>query len=182
MFLLVALSKSKFFTPVALVSLVPGTRVVKQTRDLINDTHREKRNSVQEFVKVKSWLLLIFWTCLYRINKIQFTQSIKFNQEYRSTDVSTRWFIEQTESRWLLLSTNFAAKKELFFLNTELKTVPRRGFILKPIERPYVPLKSGTGDFINSPPFKRSAVTYVTIIGDIECFQYLESETSFLEK
>ena len=79
MFPLVALSKSKFFTPVALVSLVPGTRVVKQTRDLINDTHREKRNSVQEFVKVKSWLLLIFWTCLYRINKIQFTQSIKFN-------------------------------------------------------------------------------------------------------
>ena len=24
---------------------------------------------------------------------------------------------------------------------------PRRGFILKPIKRPYVPLKSGTRDF-----------------------------------
>ena len=28
-----------------------------------------------------------------------------------------------------------------------LKTLPRRGFILKPIARPFVPLNNGTRDF-----------------------------------
>ena len=54
-----------------------------------------------------------------------------------------------------------------------------RGFILKPIERPYVPLKSGTRDFSNNLPFKRSACFYVTITENFERFQYLNFETSF---
>ena len=32
---------------------------------LVNDTHREKLLSVQGFVKMKSWLLLIFSACLH---------------------------------------------------------------------------------------------------------------------
>ena len=36
--------------------------LVSQNEIPINDTHREKLNSVQEFVKIKSWLLLIFST------------------------------------------------------------------------------------------------------------------------
>ena len=38
-----------------------------------------------------------------------------------------------------------------------------RIFILKPTERAQVLLKSGTRDFLNSPPFERSACFYVTI-------------------
>ena len=34
-----------------------------------------------------------------------------------------------------------------WFLSQHRKAIPRRGFILEPIERPYVPLKSGTRDF-----------------------------------
>ena len=36
-----------------------------------------------------------------------------------------------------------------------------RGFILKPTERAYIPLKNGTRNFQNSPPFERSAFFYV---------------------
>ena len=36
----------------------------------INDTHREKLNSVQEFVKTKSLLLLLFTTCLHNPLKL----------------------------------------------------------------------------------------------------------------
>ena len=39
----------------------------------LKDTHREKLNSVQEFVKVKSWLFLIFRTCLN--NQLNSTKS-----------------------------------------------------------------------------------------------------------
>ena len=40
---------------------------VKKTKKIIldvNNTHREKLNSLQEFIKVKSWLRLIFSICL----------------------------------------------------------------------------------------------------------------------
>ena len=57
----------------------------------------------------------------------------------------------------------------------------RRGFILKPIERPYVPQKNGATDFLKSRAFKRSACFYVIITGDFERFQYLNFETSFLK-
>ena len=51
------------------------------------------------------------------------------------------------------------------------KTLPCRGFILKPIGRPCVPLKNGTKHFSNSPLFKRSACFYVTISTDFERYQ-----------
>ena len=56
-----------------------------------------------------------------------------------------------------------------------------RDFILRPTERAYVLLKSGTRDFQNSPPFERSARFYVTISENFENFQYLNFETDFLE-
>ena len=36
----------------------------------INDTHKEKLNSVAEFIKVKFWLFLIFLICLH--NQLKF--------------------------------------------------------------------------------------------------------------
>ena len=39
-----------------------------------------------------------------------------------------------------------------------------------PQQRPYVPLKSDTWEFSNSPPFKTSECFYATITGDFECF------------
>ena len=44
-----------------------------------------------------------------------------------------------------------------------------------------VPLKNGTKDFQNSPPFERLACFYGTITGNFEHFQYLNFETSFLK-
>ena len=44
--------------------------------DVFKDTHKEKLDSVQEFVKIKSWLLLILSTCLH--NQLKFNyNSIK---------------------------------------------------------------------------------------------------------
>ena len=51
--------------------------------------------------------------------------------------------------------------------------LPRRDFILKPIEIPYVPLKNTTRDFKKSPPFKKSACLYMTINGGFGDSQYL---------
>ena len=42
----------------------------KHAPNKINDTHREKLNLVQEFIKIKSWLLLIFSTCLHNPLKL----------------------------------------------------------------------------------------------------------------
>ena len=53
--------------------------------------------------------------------------------------------------------------------------------ILKPTERAYVLLKSGSRDFQNSPPFKRSACFYVTISESYKRFQYFNFDTNFLE-
>ena len=33
---------------------------------VINETHRGKLNSLKQFVKIKSWLLLIFSTCVHK--------------------------------------------------------------------------------------------------------------------
>ena len=53
---------------------------------------------------------------------------------------------------------------------------------MKPIERPCAPFKKRYYGLLNSPSFKRSACSYVTIIGDFELFfQYLNFETRFLE-
>ena len=43
---------------------------------------------------------------------------------------------------WLLSSTNFRVKCEMVFVLTQ-----ENGFILKPIERSYVPLKNAIRDF-----------------------------------
>ena len=62
-----------------------------------------------------------------------------------------------------------------------METLPRRGFILKPIETPYVPLQNGNGDFQNSHSFIRLACFYVKIKGDFDCFLHFNFETSFLK-
>ena len=55
----------------------------------------------------------------------------------------------------MLLSASFTAKFGLVFvLNWEMLFL--RGFILKPTERAYVPLRNGTRDFRNSPSLERS--------------------------
>ena len=48
--------------------------------------------------------------------------------------------------------------------------LPRRGFVLMPVERSYVPLKNDTKDFYNNPLFERSGCFHVTITGDFEHF------------
>ena len=65
-----------------------------------------------------------------------------------------------SKDKWLLLSVSFTAKFGLVFALT-LEKALFRGFILKPTERAYIPLKNGTRNFQNSPPFERSAFFYV---------------------
>ena len=70
--------------------------------------------------------------------------------------------------------SKFTAKFGLVFcLNT--------GFIFKPTERAYVPLKNGTRDFQNSPSFESSTCFCVTISENFEHFQYFNFEIDFLE-
>ena len=56
-----------------------------------------------------------------------------------------------------------------------------RRFILKPKERARVLLKNSARNFQNSPPFEKSACFYVTVGGNLECFQYFNFETVFLK-
>ena len=56
-----------------------------------------------------------------------------------------------------------------------------RSLILKPTERALVLLKNSALDFQNSPPFERSACSYVTISGCFEGFQCFNFEIDFLE-
>ena len=86
--------------------------------------------------------------------------------------------MSRQKNGWLLSSTNFTAKCEMVFVLTQ-ENVSSSCLILKPIERPYVPLKTRARD---CPPFKRSACFYVTINRDFERFQCLNFETSFLKK
>ena len=88
---------------------------------------------MKECVKIKSWLLLIFSTCLH--NKLN---SIK------STD-----FKIGDSSSWQEMDGCFF-QQILRQIETDgfwhRKTLPCKGFILKHIERPYVPLKNGTSN------------------------------------
>ena len=58
------------------------------------------------------------------------------------------------------LSTNFTTKYEMVFVKIQENASLDIGFIFKPIQSPYVPLKNGTRDFQNSPPFKGPARFY----------------------
>ena len=51
-----------------------------------------------------------------------------------------------------------------------MKMLIRKDFNLKLTENTWVPLKNVIWDFQNSPPFKRSACFYETIIGDFSVF------------
>ena len=42
-------------------------------------------------------------------------------------------------------------------------------------------LKNGARNFLNNPPFERSACFYVTICENFKRFEYLNFETDFLE-
>ena len=46
-------------------------------------------------------------------------------------------------------------------------------FVLKPKERPWLPLKSGSRQFQKNTPFKKPTCFYVTITGDLELFSIL---------
>ena len=88
--------------------------------------------------------------------------------------------VDRVDRKWMVASFNkFYGKCE--------KALLWRGFILRPIERPYVALKSDPTDFSNSPPFKRSAYFYLAVTRDfksfkyvLKCFKYLNFETKFL--
>ena len=75
------------------------------------------------------------------------------------------------KNEWLFLSVTFTAKYELVFV---------RGFILKPTERGKIFLKNGTRGFQNSPPFERSACSYVTISESFTRFSYINFNSNFL--
>ena len=57
----------------------------------------------------------------------------------------------------------------------------RGGFILKSTEAAKVPLKNGTRDLQNSPPYKKLVYFYMTITGNFECFRYSNFEIIFLK-
>ena len=83
-----------------------------------NNTHREKLSLTQfskRFIEIEAWLLLTFFICLYdQLNSIHFNCHI-----LKSTDVSKRLFIKETENEWLLLSASFTTKFELVFVLTQ---------------------------------------------------------------
>ena len=62
--------------------------------------------------------------------------------------------------------------KSVFLKISENPQDFRRVFILKPVERPYVPLKNVTRDFKNSALFKNRHVI-VSITGNLEIFPFL---------
>ena len=78
--------------------------------------------------------------------------------------------IHQVDSKWMAAFFNKCYDKML-----NKKTLLLRGFILKPTERPYFPLKSATKDFWNSPAFKRSACFYAIITGIVNAINPLSA-------
>ena len=60
------------------------------------------------------------------------------------------------------------------------KAFPRRGFVLKPIERLYVPLKTVLGIFKLALRL-RSAIFHVTTTEDFHHFRCINFETIFLK-
>ena len=129
----------------------------------INDTLREKMCFTQFSTRMPALLFLTFFICSH--NQLSSIHSIVTRiKEYRCL----KSVIDQIDSKneWLLL---------------HCKAIFLTGFILKPTERAYILLKSGTRDFQNNLPFERSVCFNVTISGNLECFQYFEFETYFLE-
>ena len=96
------------------------------------DTHREKLNSVREFVKIKSWLFLIFSTCLQSL-------IIKFYNSTKSTDVPLNKVIHQVDRKWMAAAFNKFHGKiwDGFCLNTRTRFENLRN----------TSLKKGTKDF-----------------------------------
>ena len=83
-------------------------------------------------------------------------------------------------NEWLLLSAfqkSLRQNIEYAFGLTQENAFSQKS--LKPTEKAYVVLKSGTRDFYNSPPFGRLTCFYVTITGNFEAFQYFNFETNF---
>ena len=62
-----------------------------------------------------------------------------------------------------------------------MKTLFRRGFIIKPIKRAYVLLKNDARNFQNNTPFEIPAYFYVTVTVNFERFQYFNFGTNSLK-
>ena len=77
--------------------------------------------------------------------------------------------------------SKFYGKFELVFVLT-LENAFSQRLHFKANRKSIGSLKSVTRDFLNSPPFERSACFYVTISGNFEIFQYLNFETNFFGK
>ena len=93
--------------------------VTYQKINVVNNTHRGKVNSVQKFVKVKSWLLRIFYMCSNNPFHGSFlcaqTIHLSFLIQLRVlSDSSSRQKMDDIFS-----STNFSTKCELVFVLTQ---------------------------------------------------------------
>ena len=77
---------------------------------LINDTHMQELDSVQKFIQIQGWLLLMFFICLH--NQLSSLNSIIIQMSEKR--------VHQVDSKneWLLLSVTFTAKLELVFVLT----------------------------------------------------------------
>ena len=76
----------------------------------INDTHTQELDSVQKFIQIQGWLLLMFFICLH--NQLSSFNSIIIQMSEKR--------VHQVDSKneWLLLSVTFTAKLELVFVLT----------------------------------------------------------------
>ena len=94
-----------------------------------------KPDSIEEFVKIKSWLLLIFSACLY--------SQLKFHYKVLYCRCLNK-MIHRVDRKMMAASLNkfYGIMWDSFCLNIE-KTLPRKDLILKPIERSSDPLKNG---------------------------------------
>ena len=87
-----------------------------------------------------------------------------------------------SKNEWLLLSTTFTTKLELFFVLTFENTFYTfYTFHFKANRKSIGSSKNSTRDFQNSLPFEKSACFYVTVTGNFKRFQHFNFETDFLE-
>ena len=77
---------------------------------IVNDTHMEELDSVQKFIEIEGWLLLMFSVC-YTINQV-----LLILLSYRCLKNVIRQV--DSKSEWLLLSASFPAKIELVLVLT----------------------------------------------------------------
>ena len=123
--------------------------------------------------RTAGWLLLTFLICLH--NQLSSTiLSIKcgcLKNVIHQIDCKNEWCSFQHVLRQNLN----------WFLSYHWKKIFLRGFILKPTERAYFLLKSGTSDFQNSPPLERSPWVSLTISEKFKRFQYFNFQTDSLE-